>query len=729
MATKLGGQSPLNPPAASLAPAILTTALSSARPLSDFDAGINSSTAWTEHLERGASDIGGSLSDEELESEPDYDDTAGRPARALYSFDGKAEFRELTVAAGNALEVLKEELPDGWSLVRCGREVGLLPRSYYTFINDFITSPTGEVPQPVPRKKEASTGSITPKGSPKAGSPGLPLIPQNTGEWIRMFPSFRQSLFGGKSLNRFSRFVTSGAEEWVLRGSAPAPPSQHFRDTTSASVAVYRDRGAASRSVGGDSDMHYVDAGLHWEPKVPTFRVLVHSPSKRSSVLTGAYIVYNVTSVFRDTQEGLDGEVESEVSRASSTTITVQRRFSHFVALHTALTRRLPGIVLPPLPEKQYAGRFNDDFVEARRGDLERYVSRLVRHPVVRYAEVLTSFLSCEDEPEWKNLLSQHLSLPPAGPSFYARVYHPAFNLDADEASEAAERFDAHTRAVGRSVQALRNVFGQVREARLGMSQAERVLSYSLLSMITSKPLASTSTPKNTDPEEVQAPVFKGLTNEDGAWCWREGCEECLKLTKAMQRTADTLQTVADLYDDHARRTQLSTHEALKNVAHPSPMYSPVLDTHRSTLTRYKQALHDGRPDEDVAARCETVLNTTMAEIDAYHAQKVEDVSSIAKDHLDGEIQFYDQVLSRLRAARQAYDSPQYEAAAQGPRMPSIYERELEQPRLTSEPLPQPTPHVFDSQPMRPVNIAIQEGVGVLASVGRASVLSVGRFW
>jgi len=62
------------------------------------------------------------------------------------------------------------------------------------------------------------------------------------------------------------------------------------------------------------------------------------------------------------------------------THLTVFRRYSHFVALHTVLARRLPGITLPPLPEKHYAGRFNDDFVEARRGDLERYLARVVRH-------------------------------------------------------------------------------------------------------------------------------------------------------------------------------------------------------------------------------------------------------------------------------------------------------------------------------------------------------------
>lgn len=66
--------------------------------------------------------------------------------------------------------------------------------------------------------------------------------------------------------------------------------------------------------------------------------------------------------------------------------------------------------------------------------------------------------------------MPQHLSMPAAGPSFYARVFHPAFNLDAEDAEDAVDRFDAHTRAVGMGVQGLRNIFGRVREARVGAS-------------------------------------------------------------------------------------------------------------------------------------------------------------------------------------------------------------------------------------------------------------------
>ncbi|KAJ7266894.1 hypothetical protein B0H12DRAFT_1320894 [Mycena haematopus] len=699
---------PRSPPSSKF---LLSSSAAQRRPLSDFDAGINASTAWTEHLESAAS-----LSDEE----PDEEDAEGtnRPARALYDFEGKSEFRELSVDAGDELEIVKEDLADGWSLVKnIAGEVGLLPRTYYTFTADFMAAPEVAASGFNPsgsrfHQREASSSTITPRGSVVSQE----LVPQNTGEWRTAFPNFRQSLLGGKSLNRFSTFVTSGAEEWVLKGTAsPILPdgavSAHEKTGSddSDSEEAEEERNRLNRLGLGEADQHFVDGGLAWKTKIPPFRVLVHSPSKRTSTLSGAFTIYSVTSLFHPPAP------DSDSPPPSPTRITVHRRFSHFVILHTALTRRLPGIALPPLPEKQYAGRFSEDFVEARRGDLERYIARIVRHPVARYAEVVTFFLGCESDTEWKRLVPQHLAMPAAGPSFYARVFHPEFNVDADDATESVDRFDTHTRAIGKGVQGLRNIFGRVREARVEMSKAERLLSYSLLSLITSKPLASAPVTGASEEEEDYNAKDKGLLNEDGAWCWREGCQDCLKLTKAMQKTSEALQSVADLYDDHARRTQLATHEALKSVAHPSSLYQGVVTTHRSTLSRYSQATAtDKQTDSEMAARCETVLNTTMAEMETYHTQKNEDFSAITKEHLDGEIAFYEQVLSRLRGARRGFNEPQFTQLGAESRQASIYERELEHPRLTAAALPQPAPHVFDAAPMRPVSVAIQEGVGML---------------
>lgn len=253
-------------------------------------------------------------------------------------------------------------------------------------------------------RKELSASSITPRGSPKKETELLPIIPplfpQTTGEW---FPSFRRSLLGGKQFNRFSTFVTSGAEEWLLNGSndiqpPPITSTGHSRDTSASST--HEDNSDEYDDGVGEADRHFVDAGPSWRSKVPPFKIMVHSPNKRSSLLSGAYTVYAVTSIFGPDTRNPDyhSNEEDAGSPASPVRITVHRRFSHFVALHTALSRRLPGIALPPLPEKQYAGRFNDDFVEARRGDLQRYLQRVVRHPVARYAEVVIFFLGCESD-------------------------------------------------------------------------------------------------------------------------------------------------------------------------------------------------------------------------------------------------------------------------------------------------------------------------------------------
>lgn len=71
---------------------------------------------------------------------------------------------------------------------------------------------------------------------------------------------------------------------------------------------------------------------------------------------------------------------------------------------------------------------------------------------------------------EWRRKLPIHLSPAPSsgGPSFYAHVFHPAFNFDADEAAEAVDRFERHLGGVGKGVQGLRTVFEKVRESGIG---------------------------------------------------------------------------------------------------------------------------------------------------------------------------------------------------------------------------------------------------------------------
>ncbi|KAJ3565647.1 hypothetical protein NP233_g7501 [Leucocoprinus birnbaumii] len=481
------------------------------------------------------------------------------------------------------------------------------------------------------------------------------MTPQNTGEQCDPL----QSLLNGISrLNKFS--LINGMESWLLNG---LPEDDLDTPNTNDANKTHNDNNDEDEelnvNLGGESERYFIDTGPSWKAKIPPFKILVHSPSKRTSVLSE----YN-------------GDREEDAEPQPLQRLTVHCRFSHFLTLHSTLARRLPALTHPPFPPKQYTNRFSSTFIEARRTDLERYLNTLIRHPIIRYAEILTFFLSTR-------FLQQGL------PS--------AFNLDVDDAKEAGEGFSMHIKSVKRSVQGLRGIFGKAREARVEMAKLERGLGYAILSMITAprsedhgeangfasddEDNMGVNKDKGKDSERV-----KGVVNSLGAWCWHEDCKECLHLTKGLQKLSDTLQSIADLYDDHARRTQLATHKSLKTMAHPDTIYTPILDTHNATLSRYQTALSDSSNDPmkaELASRCETVLNTTMSEMDIYHTQKVEDFHKFGVEHLDGEIQLYEQILTRLRAARSTLTSPppvrssDLDPTNNNTVTPSIYTRDL----------------------------------------------------
>ncbi|KAJ1311888.1 hypothetical protein OPQ81_010347 [Rhizoctonia solani] len=585
-------------------------------PLPDFDAGLNSSTAWKKHL---------SITDAAQPASPVED----KPllARAIIDVLGNEDNRELGLKAGENIEILNPSIGEEWALARKpDGDMGLIPRGCYVTIQDFPTS--------VPTSPTTNT---TLEG---------PIKMQSTGESIiaSSLYTIRQSVLGGKSLNRFSHFVVTGAEEWILNGYDPPPVTQsHERFSSDITVDGTEE----------DSGRHYVEANMAWRQKTPPFNVLVHSPEKHSSV-------------------------------------TVHRRFSHFNFLHTALSRSLPGIALPPLPAKQYAGRFQGEFVEARRGDLEKWLQRVVRHPVVRYTEVVVFFLGCESDLEWKRRLPTYLSTLPAGPAFYASVFHPEFNLDEDECSSTIDR-----------------------EARNAMACAQRELSLGFLGVISEGP-------KHDHTEETEE---KGkYLNDDRACCWKDGCEECLHTTKAVQKMAECMQGVANLHEDSAKRTTLATHDMVKDMSHPTMVYAPLMDTHKQALARYRESEHsaDTSSNHETSSRCETVLHTTLAEFETYHTQRSEDLTWIATEYLDEEIALYEQVLVRLRAARGAFAE-----RTSGERGPSIYEKHIGKPVIPT-PVPQPTAHVYDPAPVRPVSTAVGMLIDGIGGGGEKAVL---KFW
>lgn len=99
--------------------------------------------------------------------------------------------------------------------------------------------------------------------------------------------------------------------------------------------------------------------------------------------LTGAHILYTIRTV-----------TDSPHFKANE--IIVSRRYSDFRWLYHRLQYSHQGRIIPPPPEKQAVGRFNDQFIEHRRVSLERMLQKVAQREELAGDLDLRCFLQSE---------------------------------------------------------------------------------------------------------------------------------------------------------------------------------------------------------------------------------------------------------------------------------------------------------------------------------------------
>ncbi|KAJ2480393.1 Vacuolar protein sorting-associated protein vps5 [Coemansia sp. RSA 2320] len=117
--------------------------------------------------------------------------------------------------------------------------------------------------------------------------------------------------------------------------------------------------------------------------QMPVFCIYVTEPVKVSDALK-SYIAYKVLT-------------QSDAAMFRERDMAVRRRYRDFDWLIQELVARHPGVIVPPIPEKQSMGRFEDEFVEARRAALESCLMRISQHPVLWCDDVFRLFLEADD--------------------------------------------------------------------------------------------------------------------------------------------------------------------------------------------------------------------------------------------------------------------------------------------------------------------------------------------
>ncbi|KAI0057475.1 Vps5-domain-containing protein [Artomyces pyxidatus] len=114
----------------------------------------------------------------------------------------------------------------------------------------------------------------------------------------------------------------------------------------------------------------------------PVFTITVDDPQKVGDPIRG-YTMYTV-------------HTRTTSPLFSKSSFSVLRRYSDFLWLYETLSLNNPGVVVPPVPEKNPFGRFDDQFVQQRRFALENCITKIANHPVLGKDPDLKLFLESD---------------------------------------------------------------------------------------------------------------------------------------------------------------------------------------------------------------------------------------------------------------------------------------------------------------------------------------------
>lgn len=210
-----------------------------------------------------------------------------------------------------------------------------------------------------------------------------------------------------RNLNRFSTFVKSGGEAFVL--------------------------GEASGFV-KDGDKLCVVLGPYgpeWQENPYPFQCTIDDPTKQTKFKgMKSYISYKLVP--------------------THTQVPVHRRYKHFDWLYARLAEKFPVISVPHLPEKQATGRFEEDFISKRRKGLIWWMNHMASHPVLAQCDVFQHFLTCPsstDEKAWKQGKRKAEKDEMVGANFFLTLSTPpAAALDLQEVESKIDGFKCFTK-------------------------------------------------------------------------------------------------------------------------------------------------------------------------------------------------------------------------------------------------------------------------------------------
>lgn len=530
----------------------------------------------------------------------------GCKVRVLYDFVGDSPSGELVVYTDDILTVTRTDVGEGWwEGISPDGSRGLFPEAYVELVdhaplqpNNFRPLPSGPVPNQGTFDTadgwdddwddDDETVSSYSGGDQESTISSLPRRGTNSG--IVRTGTVR------KSMNRFSHFVKSGGEAYIIgasQGDVKIPHNER--------VAIRED---GSR--------------ITWERNPDPFTCVINAPEKKSKFKgMKSFIAYNLTP--------------------SNTGIIVSRRYKHFDWLFDRLVEKFTCISVPPLPDKQITGRFGEEFVEKRKERLQLWINRICLHPVLSQSLVFKHFLKCGDnEKEWKQGKRKAECDKLVGASFFMTVDCPPQKLELLAVENRMEQFGRFIKNMDESVKAIQER-GQVHCEKCQSSYRNEYKkigsTFGSLSAAFAVDVDSESSSRLT-----QAVEHTGKTYDDiGEMTAEQPKDDFIPLIEGLKEYSGMLSTYPDVLQVH--KGTISKVKECQRLKDDEKMEDSTL--------------------EEIKARADTITNVSFAEMSHFHDQKVTDFKNMMQHFLQEQISYHQRVIQKLEDSLRMYDNIQ----------------------------------------------------------------------
>ncbi|KAG7265338.1 hypothetical protein CRUP_014374 [Coryphaenoides rupestris] len=240
----------------------------------------------------------------------------------------------------------------------------------------------------------------------------------------------RKGSMVGRNLNRFSSFVRSGVEAFVL---GDVPMMAKIAESYTVEIGP---------------------KGPQWKESPQPFSCSIEDPTKQTKFKgIKTYISYRVTP--------------------SHTGMAVYRRYKHFDWLYNRLLHKFTVISVPHLPEKQATGRFEEDFIDKRKRRLILWMNHMTSHPVLSQYEGFEHFLMCADDKQWKLGKRRAEKDEMVGAHFMLTFQIPNEHQDLQDVEERVDSFKTFAKKMDDSVMQLTHGASEMVRRHLGEFRKE----------------------------------------------------------------------------------------------------------------------------------------------------------------------------------------------------------------------------------------------------------------